>query len=52
MTVTFKDELGVISVSIDKGFGVHFGTDKAYFTDEDGKDYKVKIEYIISITAE
>lgn len=52
MTVTFKDEIGVISVSIDKKYGVQFGIDKAYFTDEDGNDYKVNIEYIISISAE
>ena len=52
MTVTFKDELGVISISIDKKYGVTFGLDKAYFTDLDGNDYKIKIEHLISISAE
>lgn len=50
MTVTFKDELGVISIKdIDD---IQFDGTKAYFTDEDGRDYKVNIEYIISISAE
>ena len=48
MTVTFRDELGVVSVSgIDS---VDFGFDYAYFTDEDGKDYKLNFNQLLSIT--
>jgi hypothetical protein len=50
MTVTFRDELGVISIiGIDD---VQFDGNKAYFTDENGTDFKVSIEHIISITKE
>lgn len=52
MTVTYQDELGVLSISIDKKYGVTFGANKAFFTDEDGNDYKVNIEHLISISAE
>lgn len=52
MTVTYQDELGVIAISIDKEYGVTFGANKVFFTDEDGNDYKVNIEHLISISAE
>ena len=52
MTVTFQDELGVLSIEIDKKYGVTFGANKVFFTDVDGNDYKVNTEHIISITAE
>ncbi len=47
MTVTFRDELGVVSISgIDS---VDFGFDYVYFTDEDGKDYKLNFNQLLSI---
>ena len=47
MIVTYQDALGVISVSsIDD---IQFDGSRAYFTDEDGTDYKVNVEHIISI---
>lgn len=50
MTVTYQDELGVISVSnIDD---IQFGGYKAYFTDEDGTDYTVNVQHLISIVKE
>lgn len=50
MTVTFRDELGVISISnIDD---IQFDGERAYFTDEDGTDFKVNVEHIISIVKE
>ncbi len=49
MTVTYQDELGVVTVKIDEEYGVTFGSSNAFFT-ENGTDYKVKIEHIISIT--
>ena len=53
MTVTYQDELGVISVKIDKTYGVQFsGYDEVLFTDEDGKDYTVNTQHLISISAE
>ena len=50
MTVTYRDELGVVSIRIDKKYGVSFGANKVFFTDEDGNDYKVNVEHIIDIT--
>ena len=52
MTVTFRDELGVVSVQIDDTYGVTFGANKVFFTDENGEDYKVNVEHIISIVKE
>ena len=50
MIVTFKDELGIISISdIDD---IQFDGEKAYFTDENGTDYKINVEHLISIEKE
>ena len=49
MIVTFQDELGLVSIKIDNTYGVQFGYDRAYFTDENGKDYDIAIEHLISI---
>ncbi len=47
MIVTYQDELGVISIAdIDD---IQFDGAKAYFTDEDGTDFKVNVEHLISI---
>lgn len=50
MLVTFQDELGCLSVKIDDKYGVTFGANKVFFTDENGEDYKVNVEHLISIT--
>lgn len=52
MIVTFQDELGCLSVKIDDKYGVTFGANKVFFTDENGEDYKVNVEYLISIEKE
>ena len=49
MIVTFQDELGCLSVKIDDKYGVTFGANKVFFTDENGEGYKVNIEHLISI---
>ena len=50
MTITYRDELGVISIAdIDD---IQFDGSKAYFTDEFGTDFKVNVEHIISIVKE
>lgn len=50
MTVTFRDELGIISITdIDD---IQFDGEKAYFTDENGTDFLVTIEHLISIVKE
>lgn len=50
MIVTYRDELGVISIAdIDD---IQFDGAKAYFTDEDGTDFKVNVEHLISIVKE
>lgn len=52
MTVTYRDELGIVSVKINDEYGVSFDGCSAYFTSEDDKDYKINTERLISITAE
>ena len=50
MIVTYQDELGIISIAdIDD---IQFDGLKAYFTDENGTDFKVNIEHIIRIVKE
>ena len=50
MTITYQDELGVISIAdIDD---IQFDGSRAYFTDENGTDFKVNVEHIISIEKE
>lgn len=55
MLVTFQDELGVVSVSINAD-GVQFGINlednsiRAWFTDINGTDYIVNTKHLISIT--
>ena len=50
MTVTFRDAMGVISIY--EVEDVQFCDGKAYFTDEDGTDFKVTFEHLISIVKE
>lgn len=52
MIVTFQDELGCLELKIDTKYGVTFGANKVFFTDEDGNDYKINVEHLISISAE
>lgn len=49
MIVAYQDELGFVSVQIDGEHGIVFADGRAYFTDENGKDYKVNAEHLISI---
>lgn len=50
MTVTFRDELGI--VCIHNIVDIQFDGEKAYFTDSGENDFRVKIEHIVSIMAE
>ena len=52
MTVTYRDELGLVSVKINNEYGVCFCEHYAYFTSEDDKDYKINREHLTSISAE
>jgi hypothetical protein len=52
MIITYSDELGIVSVNIDKAYGITFNNNIAYFTDEDGNDYKINTEHLINIIAE
>ena len=50
MTVTYRDFLGVVSVS---GVNdVQVGLENVYFTDGNGTDYKMSFYELISITKE
>ena len=52
MRITYQDELGVVSVQVNDDYGVTFSNSVAYFTGEDGEDYKVDAMFLISITKE
>lgn len=58
MIVTYQDELGVISVKINDEYGITFGINlednstRAWFTDEEEKDYIVETKHLISIVKE
>lgn len=47
MLVAYQDELGVVVVKVSNP--IVFGLDKVFFTDDDGRDYTVKIEHLINI---
>jgi hypothetical protein len=49
MIVTYRDELGIVSVPMNDTFGLQFDGDKAYFTDTDGKDYNLPISQLVSV---
>ena len=51
MVVTFMDEIGFVQLKVDKN-GIGFCYGKAYFTGEDGTDYKIETENIIESTPE
>ena len=45
MLIMFSDSLGVVTVEVDSE-GVNFCDGFAYFSDENEKEYKIKIENI------
>lgn len=47
MTVTYRDELGYVQVEVDSN-GIQFTDRYAYFS-SDEKEYKVKIENLVSM---
>lgn len=49
MIVTYQDELGLIEVMVDEKYGVGFDGTEAYFTDEDGVDYRIDVKHIVGI---
>ena len=51
MQICYRDEIGLVSVSIDMAStaGVGFDGEHAYFTDTNGKDYKISTKDIVLI---
>ena len=51
MKICFRDEIGLVSVEIDmdRTTGVGFDGQHAYFTDTDGRDYKIETKDIVLI---
>lgn len=50
MIVTYRDDLGLVSVTINDTYGIQFdGYENVYFTDTDGKDYKMPMQHLVSI---
>ena len=52
MTVTYRDELGVVSVQINDEYGVVFDRNRAIFSDENDRDYQVDLNHLINIVKE
>lgn len=52
MIVTYRDNLGVVSVKIDDEYGISFDDCFAYYTDKNGTDHKTNIENLIIIVKE
>ena len=51
MSICYRDELGVVSVALDRS-GVSFCNGYAYFTDDSGRDYKIPVNNLITVTEE
>lgn len=49
MKLSYRDNLGIIVVSIDRTNGIAFLGGYAYFTDTDGRDYKIPVDSLIMI---
>ena len=49
MVIEYRDNLGAIIAQIDATYGVSFTGDFCYFTDEDGKDWKVPAQNVLYI---
>lgn len=49
MNITFRDEVGYITVEIDRQYGVSFCDGLAYFTDTDGNDYEIPTAHLMAI---
>ena len=45
MLIMYSDALGVVTVEVDS-MGINFCDGFAYFSDENGKEYKIKVEDI------
>ena len=48
MYITYRDEAGLVMVEVDD-FGIAICDGKAYFSDGDGQEYRIKIETICEI---
>lgn len=48
MTIAYSDALGIVEVRADAD-GVAFVDGVAYFTDEDGNDYKVDMSALVQV---
>ena len=49
MIVTYRDELGLISIQMNDTYGLQFSEDVVYFTDKDDRDYEIPLSQMISV---
>ena len=49
MKISYRDELGIIVVNVDNTNGIMFLDGHAYFTDTDGRDYKIPVSALVMI---
>ena len=51
MTITYRDNIGYISVEVNTEYGINFDGTSAYFTDTENSDYKISVSDIVEINA-
>ena len=49
MKISYRDSLGLVVVEVDRTNGIAFLGGHAYFTDTNGRDYKVPVNDIVMI---
>ena len=52
MTITFRDSIGYVSVTLEPGTVIDFFDGKAYFTDGNDRDYTIMAADVVSIAAD
>ena len=49
MKLSYRDNLGLVVVEVDRTKGIAFLGSNAYFTDTAGRDYKIPVDSLIMI---
>ena len=54
MKITFRDDLGIVTLEVhtDDSFGITFDGRYAYFSDVEGRDYRIPVKDIVLIGEE
>lgn len=50
MYITYRDEVGGVTVEVHPEYGISFLEGKVFFTDTNGKDYKISVDAVVEIS--